>query len=109
MQYTQTKHTTHPTILNLFHSLSLYTLAPEILKKETISTATDMWSLGVLLYTFIGGTATFLVDSLDLTKDNICSVRYTFPTKSFKGVSDAAKQLIAGLLVKDKRLERTGI
>ena len=63
-----------------------------------------MWSLGVLLYILIGGTSPFLVDSVDLTKDNICSVRYTFPSKNFKAVSVRVKEMISGLLVGDQRL-----
>ena len=78
--------------------------APELLKGEPVTTATDMWSLGVLLYTLLGGTSPFLVDSLDLTKDNICSGRYSFPAKHFKAVSETARGIISGLLVGQQRL-----
>ena len=78
--------------------------APELLKGEPVTVATDMWSLGVLLYTLLGGVSPFLVDSLDLTKDNICSGRYSFPGKHFKTVSESGRDIIAGLLVGDQRL-----
>ena len=78
--------------------------APELLKGEPVTVATDMWSLGVLLYTLLGGVSPFLVDSLDLTKDNICSGRYSFPGKHFKTVSERGRDIIAGLLVGDQRL-----
>ena len=45
------------------------------------------------------------MDSLDLTKDNIVNVRYSFPVKAFREVSEEAKDLLTQLLVKDKRLE----
>lgn len=51
----------------------------------------------------LGGSSPFLVDSLDLTKDNIVNLRYSFPNKNFKDVSEEAKQLVSQLLVKDKR------
>ncbi|CAI8043349.1 Kalirin [Geodia barretti] len=76
--------------------------APELLKGEPVTVATDMWSLGVLLYTLLGGVSPFLVDSLDLTKDNICSGRYSFPGKHFKTVSERGRDIIAGLLVGDQ-------
>lgn len=75
--------------------------APEILAAEPVSLATDMWSLGVVLYTLLSGVSPFLVDSLDLTKANIIAVRYSFPGKSFKEVSENAKDLITNLLMKD--------
>ena len=59
------------------------------------------------LHTFLlrslGGSSPFLVDSLDLTKDNIINTRLSFPAKTFRGVSESAKDLIAKLLVKEKR------
>ena len=51
----------------------------------------------------LGGTSPFLVDSLDLTKDNILSVRYSFPVKHFREVSNSAKDLISKMIVKNKR------
>jgi len=77
-------------------------VAPEILTGEPVTTVSDMWSLGVLLYILLGGTSPFLVDSLDLTKDNILSVRYSFPAKYFREVSNSAKDLISKMIVKNK-------
>lgn len=76
--------------------------APEILLKQSVSTATDMWGVGVMLYTLLGGTPPFLVDSLDLTKENIKKVRLSFPTRMFKGVSEESKHLVSQLLQKDQ-------
>ena len=45
---------------------------------------------------------------MDLTKDNICSVRYSFPTKNFRGISESAKDLVGKMLVKDKRSDNPG-
>ena len=49
------------------------------------------------------GSSPFLVDSLDLTKDNILSVRYSFHVKYFKEVSSNAKDLVSKMIVKEKR------
>ena len=51
----------------------------------------------------LGGSPPFLVDSLDLTKDNIVNLRYSFPVKYFRDVSEGAKELLRQLLVSDKR------
>ena len=44
-----------------------------------------------------------MVDSVDLTKDNISNVRLTFPSKNFKSVSKDAKGLISYLLTREQR------
>ena len=43
------------------------------------------------------------MDSLDLTKDNILSVRYSFHVKYFKEVSSNAKDLVSKMIMKEKR------
>lgn len=56
-----------------------------------------------VLLSRLGGSSPFLVDSLDLTKDNIVNVRFSFPVKSFREVSEGAKQLCSQLMVREKR------
>ena len=58
-------------------------------------------------HTSLCGTSPFLVDSVDLTKDNILSVRYSFHVKYFKEVSSNAKDLVAKMIVKEKRYTHT--
>ena len=48
----------------------------------------------------LSGGSPFLVDSLDLTRDNIRSARFSLSSKYF---SDQTKDLISKLLVKDGR------
>ena len=50
----------------------------------------------------LGGVSPFLVDSLDLTKDNIVNSRYSFPIKVFRDVSESGKEFIAKLLTEKR-------
>ncbi len=49
------------------------------------------------------GSSPFLVDSQDLTKENIVKGRVSFPSKTFKNISGKAKDLLTQLLVVNKR------
>ena len=76
---------------------------PELLPPETISrgpvgTYTDMWSVGVLLYTLLTGMSPFLDESDEETINNILRCDYSF-TDDHSKVSQAAKDLIRRLLV----------
>ena len=59
----------------------------------------------VTLYHRLGGTPPFAVESLDLTKENIKKVRFSFPSRLFKGMAEEPKKLIQLLLQKDQRYE----
>ncbi len=72
-------------------------LAPEVLKSRYYSTKCDMWAAGVVMYILLSGTMPFSV------RDNKSVMRgeYTFPQARWVTVSDAAKDLISGLLKVD--------
>ncbi|XP_067397466.1 serine/threonine-protein kinase 17A-like [Emydura macquarii macquarii] len=78
-------------------------VAPEILNYEPISTATDMWSIGVLTYVMLTGESPFRGDTKQETFLNISQVNVEFPPDAFQGVSDRAVDFICSLLVKNPR------
>jgi len=78
-------------------------LAPEVMlgnRTEGYGLEVDMWSMGVVLYFMLSGTLPF-----DESKANIFeSVRkaeYDFPSPTWDGISEVAKDLIKCLLVVD--------
>ncbi|XP_031783154.1 death-associated protein kinase related [Nasonia vitripennis] len=76
-------------------------IAPEVLNYEPISLATDMWSVGVLLYVLLTGCSPFGGDSKQETFCNISRCRLDFPDDLFEEVSQEAQDLIRRLIVKN--------
>eukprot|EP01098_Paradermamoeba_levis_P005391 TRINITY_DN2274_c0_g1_i1.p1 TRINITY_DN2274_c0_g1~~TRINITY_DN2274_c0_g1_i1.p1 ORF type:complete len:432 (+),score=111.84 TRINITY_DN2274_c0_g1_i1:171-1466(+) len=81
-------------------------LAPEIISSSNYTHATDIWSLGVVLYVLLSGTFPFFGDSLEEIVNNIMALNYDFDDDCWNKVSPKAKGLIARLLVAnpEKRL-----
>ncbi|XP_034242432.1 death-associated protein kinase related-like [Thrips palmi] len=78
-------------------------VAPEVLNYEPISLATDMWSVGVLLYVLLTGCSPFGGETKQETFCNISQCRLDFPDDLFEDVSDNAKDLMRKLIVKDPK------
>ncbi|XP_023691348.1 serine/threonine kinase 17a like isoform X2 [Paramormyrops kingsleyae] len=78
-------------------------VAPEILNYEPISTATDMWSIGVLTYVMLTGVSPFLGDEKQETFLNISQVNIEYPQDIFQGISSLAVDFMKSLLIKDPR------
>ncbi|KAI8515264.1 Serine/threonine-protein kinase 17A [Branchiostoma belcheri] len=76
-------------------------VAPEVLSFEPLSTATDMWSIGVLAYVMLTGHSPFLGDSKQETFLHISTLAYDFPEELFLDVSADAQDFIKSLLVKE--------
>ncbi|KAI6072470.1 Serine/threonine-protein kinase 17A-like [Aix galericulata] len=76
-------------------------VAPEVLSYEPISTATDMWSVGVLTYVMLTGESPFLGDSKQETFLNIAQVNVRYPDELFQGISPLAVDFLHSLLVRD--------
>ena len=53
---------------------------------EPISTASDMWSVGVVTYVLLTGLSPFLGDSNLETYTNITNLNYTFDEAEFEAV-----------------------
>ncbi|XP_043920751.1 serine/threonine-protein kinase 17A isoform X2 [Protopterus annectens] len=78
-------------------------VAPEILNYEPISSATDMWSVGVVAYVMLTGTSPFLGDDKQETFLNISQMNVSYSGDIFEGISDAAIEFVKSLLIKDPR------
>lgn len=78
-------------------------VAPEVLSYEPISTATDMWSIGVLTYVMLTGVSPFLGDTKQETFLNISQVDIQYSQEEFEGISDEAINFIQSLLINNPR------
>ncbi|XP_034567567.1 serine/threonine kinase 17a like [Notolabrus celidotus] len=82
-------------------------VAPEILSYEPISTATDMWSIGVLTYVMLTGESPFQDDDKQKTFLNISQVNVDYSQDTFEGISPQAVDFIKSLLIKNPRKRAT--
>ncbi|KAL1006336.1 hypothetical protein UPYG_G00071010 [Umbra pygmaea] len=76
-------------------------VAPEILNYEPISTATDMWSIGVLAYVMLTGISPFLGEDKQETFLNISQTNVSYLEEELEAVDRAAITFIKALLVKE--------
>ncbi|VDN59908.1 unnamed protein product [Dracunculus medinensis] len=82
-------------------------VAPEVVNYEPLTTATDMWALGVVTYILLSGGSPFLGENREETFINISAVNYNFNEKYFSKISPQAKDFIKNLFVKDIRKRAT--
>ena len=61
----------------------------------------DNWSLGVIVFTILGGKNPFLEDTLHMTLQQIRQAYYTFDAPEWKGISTDGKKFVRGLLTAD--------
>uniref|UniRef100_A0A7S1XXJ4 Protein kinase domain-containing protein n=1 Tax=Phaeomonas parva TaxID=124430 RepID=A0A7S1XXJ4_9STRA len=76
-------------------------LPPEMVEGKAHDESVDVWSLGVLCYEFLVGTPPFEAESYSDTYRRIQRVDLRWPPAHIVSISDAAKDLITKLLVKD--------
>lgn len=84
------------------NKICLLLSAPEIVSGDTVSVATDMWSVGVVVFVLLGGVSPFYSDNRERACANVTEIRYTFPEDFFSDVSDEAKDFIEELLIRDQ-------
>ncbi|XP_023688106.1 serine/threonine-protein kinase 17A isoform X1 [Paramormyrops kingsleyae] len=82
-------------------------VAPEILNYEPISTATDMWSIGVLAYMMLTGTSPFLGDDKQETFLNISQINISYSTEELQGIEQPAIDFMKSLLIKEPQQRAT--
>ncbi|CAM9226423.1 unnamed protein product, partial [Pylaiella littoralis] len=75
--------------------------APEVLRDDPYGKAVDMWSLGVIFYTLIGGYHPFHDQRQSRLFRRIRDGSFMFHQEMWGSVSDQAKDFIASLLVVD--------
>lgn len=92
--------------LRLLFSAPEYS-APEVHRHDLVTSATDMWSVGVLAYVLLSGLNPFAAESTTKMIENISSCEYVFDREAFKDISLEAMDFIDRLLVKDKKLRMT--
>lgn len=92
----------------VMHSLNgtPYYIAPEVLT-GSYTHVVDCWSLGVILYIMLSGTPPFGGKNNQEILMNVYGGAFTFRPRAFQEVSNAAKDLIARLLVKEPTLRYT--
>lgn len=74
-------------------------IAPEVIKYDPLSTAADMWSIGVITYILLSGLSPFQGHTDQETLKNVVELRYEFEEGPFKTTSDMAKDFIEKLLL----------
>lgn len=82
--------------------LFLFYLAPEVVSQDSVSLATDLWSVGVIVYVLLSGVSPFYSDDLDRACENVTEIRYRFPEDFFSEISEEAKDFIEELLIRDQ-------
>ncbi|XP_010884001.2 serine/threonine-protein kinase 17A [Esox lucius] len=82
-------------------------VAPEILNYEPISTATDMWSIGVLAYVMLTGISPFLGEDKQETFLNISQINISYQEEELEHVDRAAITFIKALLIKEPQNRAT--
>ncbi|XP_014424433.1 death-associated protein kinase 2-like isoform X2 [Pelodiscus sinensis] len=76
-------------------------IAPEVINYEPLSSATDMWSIGVITYILLSGMSPFQGETDAETLSNVVAGIYEFEDKYFNETTEMAKDFIRQLLVKE--------
>uniref|UniRef100_A0AAY5ESU5 Protein kinase domain-containing protein n=1 Tax=Electrophorus electricus TaxID=8005 RepID=A0AAY5ESU5_ELEEL len=102
----QSRHLTPGEQIKIQYTTAEYS-APEIHQNEMVSTVTDMWSVGVLVYVLLSGLNPFIAETNQQMIDNISNAEYSFDDESFKEASVEALDFIDRLLTKDRKHRMT--
>ncbi|KAK9170618.1 hypothetical protein Syun_002758 [Stephania yunnanensis] len=93
-------------VVGLFGSIDY--VSPEALSHQCkVSSASDMWSLGVILYILLSGYPPFHANSNKLKQQLILAGDFSFEEHTWKNISSSAKQLISSLLTVDPQKRPT--
>ncbi|KAL7148051.1 hypothetical protein ABFS83_06G151300 [Erythranthe nasuta] len=78
-----------------------YYVAPEVLTERSYNEKVDVWSAGVILYIMLAGVPPFFGDGPAETFEAVLRGNLRFPTKIFRSVSPAAKDLLRKMICRD--------
>jgi len=82
-------------------------VAPEVLTETSYDKSVDMWSVGVILYILLCGFPPFFADTSTELFKKIIDVKYDFDDPAWDDVSEAPKEIIRKLLIKDPKQRLT--
>ncbi|PKA51190.1 Calcium and calcium/calmodulin-dependent serine/threonine-protein kinase [Apostasia shenzhenica] len=83
-------------IVALFGSIDY--VSPEALSQRLVSAASDMWSVGVILYILLSGYPPFHATSNREKQQRILAGDFSFEEQTWKSITSSAKDLISSLL-----------
>ncbi|KAI4384322.1 hypothetical protein MLD38_002493 [Melastoma candidum] len=86
-------------VIGLFGSIDY--VSPEALAQGTITSKSDMWSLGVILYILLSGYPPFAAQSNQQKQQMIMKGEFSFDERSWKNISASARDLVSNLLTVD--------
>ncbi|MED6136902.1 hypothetical protein PIB30_060034 [Stylosanthes scabra] len=78
-----------------------YYVAPEVLMGREYDEKVDVWSCGVILYMMLAGAPPFYGDSAVEIFESVLRANLRFPSRVFRNVSPAAKDLLRKMICKD--------
>lgn len=78
-----------------------YYVAPEVLMGREYNEKADIWSAGVILYIMLAGIPPFYGESATEIFETVLRGNLRFPTRVFRSVSSAAKDLLRKMICRD--------
>jgi len=75
-------------------------LAPEVIKRRAYTESCDIWSIGVIVFSLLNGHLPFNGDTVEEVEKAIFTCEVNMKGPVWHGVSDLAKDFVAGLLQK---------